>query len=152
LSDLLSERIVLNGSGPPNGLIRASEVPGLFVLTSGSGSTPPANLLYGSRMPDLLRRLRLEFDTILIDTPPMLQLPDARALGKMAGGVILVVRCGKTSRDSALAARRRMTEDGANILGTILNDWNPRDAPNRLQVYYKESFKHFRKHYAANGG
>jgi Mrp family chromosome partitioning ATPase len=103
-------------------------------------------------MPDLLRRLRLDFETILIDTPPMLQLPDARAIGKMAGGVVLVVRCGKTSRDSVLAARRRIAEDGTKLLGTILNDWNPRASPSRVQVYYKESFHRFRKHYAASSG
>jgi len=32
-------------------------------------------------MPELIQKLRTEFESILIDTPPMLQIPDARVLG-----------------------------------------------------------------------
>jgi polysaccharide biosynthesis transport protein len=99
-------------------------MPELAVLTSGPGTNNIANLLYSTRMMELLQRLRREFDTILIDTPPMLDLADARILGRLADAVILVFRAGKTSRDAALAAKRRLTEDGIPVLGTILNAWD----------------------------
>ena len=41
-------------------------------------------------------------------------------------GVILVVRAGKTTRDTAIAARDRLAQDGVPVLGSILNDWNPK--------------------------
>jgi polysaccharide biosynthesis transport protein len=46
-------------------------------------------------------------------------------LGRLADAVVLVVRAGETNRDQAMAARRRLAEDGIPLLGTILNDWNP---------------------------
>ena len=54
----------------------------------------------------------------------MLSLPDARVLGRMADGVVLVVRAGVTTRDSALAAKLRLDEDRTALLGTVLNNWS----------------------------
>jgi len=42
----------------------------------------------------------------------------------------MVVRANSTNRDAALAARQRFTEDDTVMLGTILNDWNPKHSPN----------------------
>jgi Mrp family chromosome partitioning ATPase len=71
--------------------------------------------------------MRKEFHTVIIDTPPMLHLPDARILGRYADGVILVVRSSQTMRAAAVAANQRLTEDGTRVLGTILNQWDPRE-------------------------
>jgi polysaccharide biosynthesis transport protein len=72
----------------------------------------------------LLQRLRSEFDIVLIDTPPLLDITDARILGRLADAAVLVFRAGKTSRDAASAAKRRLTDDGIPMLGTILNAWD----------------------------
>ena len=66
---------------------------------------------------------------ILIDAPPMIHLADARVLGRLADGVILVVRSGQTTMDSAAFAAQRFAEDGTRVLGTVLNSWDPRTAP-----------------------
>jgi polysaccharide biosynthesis transport protein len=77
-------------------------------------------------MKRLLNRFRKEFDMILIDAPPMIHLADARVLGRFGDGVILVVRAGETTTESALFACHRFEEDGTRVLGTVLNSWNPR--------------------------
>jgi Mrp family chromosome partitioning ATPase len=56
----------------------------------------------------------------------MMNMADARLLGKMADAVVLVVRAQKTSRDAAKAMVERLTADGSRILGTVLNQWDPR--------------------------
>jgi len=50
----------------------------------------------------------------------MIHLADARVLGHLADGVILVIRAGQTTTESALFARQRFAEDGTRVLGTIL--------------------------------
>ena len=70
--------------------------------------------------------MRQQFDMVIIDTPPMLQMPDARVLGKLADGVILVVRSARTAKETASAAGQRLVEDGTRVLGTVLNEWDPR--------------------------
>jgi capsular exopolysaccharide synthesis family protein len=140
LSNLLRYRIELNGDCSLGGLIRESAIPGLFVLTSGPGITTATNLLYGSYLPELLKYVRDQFDVVLIDTPPMLQIPDARVVGRMADKVIMVIRAGQTTRDAALAARQRFSEDGTEILGTILNDWDPKSSTNGYYSSYNRRY------------
>src|ERR1035437_8831224 len=71
------------------------------------------------------------------DTPPMLQMPDARVIGRIADGVLLVFRAGQTRRDAAIAARQRFGEDETRVLGTILNGWDPKRSPNGYYGYSK---------------
>ena len=108
-------------------LVRETEVSGLSLLPVGSrGNTIPSNLFYSPRMIRLLTRMRKEFDMVMIDAPPMIHLADARVLGRLADGVILVVRSGETTTESALYARQRFAEDGTRVLGTVLNSWDPK--------------------------
>jgi len=134
LSDLLRSKDSI--SAALEGTIQETNIPDLYVLTSGSRTLAATSLLYSNRMPELLQKLRTEFETIFIDSPPMLQIPDSRVLGRMVDRVILVVRAGKTTRDAALAARQRFSEDGTRMLGTILNCWDPKRSPNGYYGYH----------------
>lgn len=107
-------------------IVLKTSVPGLYVLPAGSGGINIASLRYHERLSDLLLRFRLEFHAVLMDTPPMLEFSDARVLGRLSDGVIMVVRASETSRDDAAAVYRRFQEDGTPVLGSILNDWNPK--------------------------
>ena len=138
LSDLLRSKDA--GDVLPEGFIQKTSIPNLYVLPSGTHTSAATSLLYSNRMPELLRQLRDEFETIFLDTPPMLQIPDARVLGRMVDRVILVVQSGKTTRDAAQAAYQRFSEDGTKMLGTILNNWSPKNSPNGYYGYYKDSY------------
>jgi capsular exopolysaccharide synthesis family protein len=126
LTDALRDRATLNGDFTLGGVIQQTSVPNLYLLPSGKSVSSATNLLYGPRTAELLEYLKSQFDSVLIDTPPMLGIPDARVLGRMADSVILVVRAGHTTRDSAAAALQRFSDDGTKIMGTILNNWNPK--------------------------
>lgn len=107
-------------------LASQTHVPGLHVLTAGTGGADIGSLRYHERLMDLLTRFRLEFHAVLLDTPPMLEFSDARILGRLSDGVILVVRSSETTRDDAATVQRRFREDGTVILGSILSHWNPK--------------------------
>lgn len=142
LRDLLMRRA--NGAGESivlNGSIRQTSIPGLSVLPSGPATSSAANLLYSSNLRDLIGMFRSQFDTILIDTPPMLQMPDARVVGRLSDAVILVIRGGKTTRDAAVAARQRFSDDNTNVLGTILNGWDPKTSASGYYKYYNGYYK-----------
>ena len=78
------------------------------------------------RAGELVEALRPDFDLILVDTPPLLLVPESRIIARMTDWCILVLRAGKTTMNAALGAQQRMAEDGIPLLGTILNDCNPR--------------------------
>ena len=145
LSDLLNSRSPLNRD-PVDVMVQHTEVPGLYALPSGSVETGASDLLYSPRLAELLLKMRGVFDTILIDTPPMLHLPDARVLGKLSDAVVMVLRAGETTRDVAVAACQRFREDGTPLLGTILNGWNP------ALTGYGYDYKHYEAYYARRNG
>jgi succinoglycan biosynthesis transport protein ExoP len=99
--------------------------PNLCVIPAGRGREQVPELLHTSRFSDLMRHLSGEFDVILVDTPPMLHIADARILARQADGAILVLRCGTTTREDAMGARDVLIQDHVSILGTILNDFDP---------------------------
>ncbi len=124
------------------GFIQRTSTPGLSLLPSGSARH--TTLLYSPRLPELIASLRKEFDMVLIDTPPILHMPDARVFGRYADAVILVVRAEQTTRDEASLACERLAEDGTEVLGTILNAWDPK----RSASYgYSNYYSHCRRYY-----
>ena len=123
LSDLLEGADRLQGG---QGQAIKTSYRHLYLLPAGSGASSISALLHSPRMLEFLNRMRKMVDTVIIDTPPMLQMADARVLGRLADGVVLVVRSAQTTREMAAAAAQRLTEDGTRVLGTILNEWDPR--------------------------
>jgi succinoglycan biosynthesis transport protein ExoP len=110
--------------GPdPSAAVRPTKVPNLFLLPSGRGTDERA--FFNARLQSLIARLKTEYDMILVDTPPMLRMSEARLMGRQADAVILVV-AQHTDRDAVLLAQQRLAEDGIYLLGTILNNWNPK--------------------------
>ena len=124
-------------------------VPGLFVLPSGGSRRSASSLLHSARLPELLGCCAEKFDTVLIDTPPMVNIADARMFAGFADGLILVVRSGVTTRDAALLAKNRFADDGIPVLGTILNFWNP-NTPG--YGYYRNYYQGYYHYYGDGSG
>lgn len=139
----LSDVLRCRSAELPNISVQETSVPGLLVLSSGSNAD--TDLLYSEHLPELVARLRRQFDMILIDTPPMLHMPDARVLARHADAVVLVVRSRRTTKDAALIARQRFAEDGTTVLGTILNDWDPRSSSAYGYEKYDDHYRPYKR-------
>jgi len=124
--------------------LQPTEVPGLSLLPAGPGGSQALDLLSSTRMAEIVETLRRQFDGVLIDSPPMLHISDARLLGRLTDGVILVIRAGKTRWEQAMNAASRFNEDGTELLGTILNDWDPKSA-GMGSNYYSGYHKYYSK-------
>ena len=102
--------------------IRETPVARLSVLTCGALPVNAANLLSGTRMRILLRELQEQFDIIVLDTPPVLATADACIVASLTDGVLLVVRAGTTDKNAAQRAYQQLSNVGARVVGTVLND------------------------------
>jgi polysaccharide biosynthesis transport protein len=142
LSDLLLEKNALD-AGKLEAACAPTAVPGLYVLPSGGSRRSASSLLHSDRLPEVLVLAREKFDTVIIDTPPMVNIADARVIARFGDGLVLVVRSGQTTRDAALLAKSRFAEDGTPILGTILNFWNPKTPGYGYYRYYYAGYYHY---------
>jgi capsular exopolysaccharide synthesis family protein len=93
----------------------------LAVLTSGAVPPNPSELLGTERMSRVLDDLAANYDTVLIDTPPVLPVTDAAVLARAVDGVIMVVRSGKTTRTQLAEAAAELRNVGVRVLGGVLN-------------------------------
>jgi capsular exopolysaccharide synthesis family protein len=112
---------VLLDGGTLESVVRSSTVPGLYVLPGGSEPGNISKLLHSATLDSLVQSARSEYDFVLIDTPPMVGMADARLLSRVADGVILISRAGETSPEQLGDARQRLVDDGTTVIGTILN-------------------------------
>jgi capsular exopolysaccharide synthesis family protein len=126
LSTLLQEESATERS--VRAAVHPTNEPGLFVLPSGPCRSDAPDLLHSAGLRRLVERLRREYEVILIDTPPVLEIPDARLLSRIADGVIFIARSRRTTIDAAASATQRLAFDKARVLGVVLNDWNPKQS------------------------
>ena len=119
----LSDALIDGGIGAVklDSVVRPSSVPGLYVLPGGSEPANISKLLHSTYLDSLVETARAEYDFVLIDSPPMMGMADARLLSRNADGVILISRAGETSPEQLGEARERLAEDGTPVIGTILN-------------------------------
>jgi len=132
LVDLLSQKIPLEEYSPDR-LGVSTGYPGLSLLPNRATQENVAKLLYSPRLRAIFEVFTEAYDMILVDAPPVLHMADARIIAPLTDALILVLRAGKTDRESALEAYRRIREDGLLLLGTVLTDCD--SSPKRHYSY-----------------
>jgi polysaccharide biosynthesis transport protein len=119
LSDVLLDEG--RGAVSLDSVVRPSTVPGLYLLPGGSEPANISKLLHSTHLDNVIEAVRSDYDFVLIDSPPMMGMADARLLSRVADGVILICRAGETSPEQLTEAKERLAEDGTPVIGTILN-------------------------------
>jgi exopolysaccharide/PEP-CTERM locus tyrosine autokinase len=94
----------------------------LSLLPSGSMQGNPAELMGSFQMASLVKELKSRYNDrfIIFDSTPLLVTSEAEILAKLVDGVIMVVRAGKTPRETVEHAVQMLGKD--KIIGMVLND------------------------------
>ncbi len=95
--------------------------PYLDILTSGSITNNPSDLIGSTDFDKLLEKLREEYDFVIIDTPPVNVVSDSLSISQKCDGVILITRIAVTTYADVRAAISSLEELNVNILGTVIN-------------------------------
>jgi capsular exopolysaccharide synthesis family protein len=118
------------------------------LLASSVRPANPGELIGSAKMAELMTELKSRFDYIVIDSAPSIPFSDARELSRLVDGVLLVGRCGLTTRRAITRCTEGLQEIGANILGVVVNgmDFSSADyryynfghSSSKLQGYYPQ--------------
>jgi capsular exopolysaccharide synthesis family protein len=103
-------------------VIKPTRVKNLSVLTSGPVPPNPSELLNSDRMKKYIELLKGEYDLIIFDVPPMLQVTDTQIMAAYVDGVILVVRQGVAQQKAVTRSIELLEMVHANLLGYVMND------------------------------
>jgi capsular exopolysaccharide synthesis family protein len=91
----------------------------LSIVPSGAPQDAPYELLNSARLENFLKEARERYDCVLIDTPPLVPLPDCRLIGKWVDGFLLVVGAHRTPRRMVGDALNLL--DPAKVIGIVFN-------------------------------
>ncbi|BAZ46071.1 lipopolysaccharide biosynthesis protein [Chondrocystis sp. NIES-4102] len=96
-------------------------MPNLDLLTSGTLGSSPATLLDSQRMRMLMDYWSERYDFVIFDTPSLDLTADAPIMGRIADGVLLVVKPGNIERSQATFTKEVLEQSGLNMLGIVFN-------------------------------
>ena len=109
----------------------------LFLITAGTIPPNPAEILGSKEMEDLIKELSINFDYIILDTPPILPVSDTLLLASKADATLIVVKARKTKEKIVKESYSKLVEARANVIGTILNE-SDKSLDNKYYVNYGE--------------
>lgn len=127
---------VLAGSSDLKSVIKKIEG-SLFLITAGTTSPNPAEILGSKAMEDLIKELYVNFDYIILDTPSVLPISDTLLLAAKADATLIVVKAKKTKEKMIKESYVQLVDVGANVIGTVLNE-SDKSLNNKYCDYYQE--------------
>ena len=99
---------------------------GADVLVSEKTTTNAADLFASEKFKDLIEEMRGKYDAIIIDTPPVLVVPDARIVAQNADAIVFSVYWDSTSKSQVEESMRLFHTSGQRITGLVLSQISPK--------------------------
>ena len=133
LCDIAGADAASNGADLLNGAVLQTKIPNLSLVPAGHDRSVNPERLAPSKLRKIIESLRERFDVVLIDTGPILGSVEANIVVSAVDGVVLVVSRGQDSRivDASLA---RLSQVGANCVGTVFNRAGPVDMSRSVSI------------------
>ena len=119
---------------------------GLCVIPAGRDVANPIPLLTSAYFGDMLDQLAGQFDTVLVDAPPLGVVVDAAEIARYCDGTVLICKYNTTRRRELRDAKQQMEQSGAEILGVILN-MVTFDSLSAKKYYNGSYYSHYNKGY-----
>ena len=98
-------------------------MPKLKVLTAGPEPHDSTDLLGSERFAEFMHRVRVSFDFVLVDAPPVDLVSDTAMLAAHSDGVLLVIDAKKTPKSSVRQSVRSLEAVGVDVLGTVMTNY-----------------------------
>lgn len=112
---------ILEGKATLEKVVSQTEVKNVHILTSGPEVNNPAEMLSLPSMQNLISKAIEQYDIILFDSPPLLEVADTNILASQCDGVLLVLSCYQTASEAAVEADRALELTKGKLVGAILN-------------------------------
>lgn len=132
----------------PDNVIRKTDYENLYILTAGSSTPNPLELLGSDKMKRLLENLSSKFEKIIIDSPPSLMLSDSLVLSKISDATVLVTKSGTIAKDAFYRVRDKFKVSNSKVLGVVINFFHIE----RHSYYYKDKYyhKYYKSYYSSD--
>ncbi|MBI2266131.1 MAG: P-loop NTPase, partial [Armatimonadetes bacterium] len=101
--------------------LKATQIEGLSVLTSGPVPPNPIELLKSGNLRSLIEILKKKANIILVDTPPAEMVVDAMVMASVLDASVLILESGRITRKEADDLKQMFLTTESSILGVVIN-------------------------------
>jgi polysaccharide biosynthesis transport protein len=126
---------------PLNEVLLATGIENLSILPSGVLPSDAVGILNSQRMSDLISELKLHYDIIFFDSPPMLGVSDASVIASEVDQTIIVVQHRRFPRAMLTRVKQAILSVGGTVLGVVMNNVDLRHDQN--YSYYTNYYGYY---------
>lgn len=91
------------------------------VLMGQKSNVNAADFFSSDKFEEFMKMVRKSYDFIIIDTPPVLVVPDARVIGRYCDAILFTVKWDSTSKSQVRAALNEMKAVNLDVSGLVLS-------------------------------
>lgn len=103
------------------GLVQPAPGEGFDVIHVGAHDATQIQINLERAFPHLMEEARPSYDTIIVDAPPVVLCPETPPLSPFVDGVVLVVHCARTKRETVDRSVKQLLQFQGRVLGVVLN-------------------------------
>lgn len=134
--------IILNGL-PTKNMAKPTIFDKLDILTAGKFVPNTSDLIKGSHVHKIIEEMKFYYETIIIDSPPLVPVMDTLVFIEECDAILLVVMAGVTQKTIVSRARNLLTNQNGKLVGVIINNLN-----RSLPYYY--DYNYYGYHYKSS--
>jgi succinoglycan biosynthesis transport protein ExoP len=144
--------VILNGTSWREALVKVEEAPDLDILPAGRPARRAADVV-GKVITGILEEAATQYDLILVDSPPLLGLPEPYEIAVAADGVLVLALAGQTEREAVGSALQALTRLRVNVVGVVLNQVTRETSDGYYHYgYYGKYYKRYYHRDVDSGG
>jgi len=117
-------------------IVHKSELPNLDFITAGTIPPNPSEILGSQQMLAFIDKLKVIYDLVVIDSPPIIAVTDSEILSRIADASILVASAGETDIELMTKAVDLMRHENKSFIGVVLNKFSYRSGYGSYYKYY----------------
>ncbi|MBQ9760475.1 MAG: CpsD/CapB family tyrosine-protein kinase [Clostridia bacterium] len=107
-----------------------------FVLTAGNIPPNPSELIGSDEMRNVLGEYAKQYDYVIVDLPPVMEVPDPLIMAKNLDGIVITVRHERSYRNEIKETVRKLQFANAHILGFVYNGYSNATPHKRGKKHY----------------
>lgn len=142
---------VLIGEEIVNSVILKDVEKNLDILPTRHMTHNVTELFLGDKMKNMLEELKEEYNTIVIDTPPLIVASDAAILSKHCDGVVYVVAYDQVAKRELEFGKTMLENAKANIYGFVVNKVDKNGLSYGNYGYYNNNYSYYKDYYTDEG-
>ena len=142
---------VLSGECEVEDVILRDIEKNLDILPTRNVAHNVTELFLGDKMKTLLERLKGEYNTIVLDTPPLIVASDAAILSKHCDGVVYVVAYDQVAKRELEFGKTMLNNAKANVYGFVVNKVDKNGLSYGNYGYYNNNYSYYKDYYTEEG-